>query len=162
MNIGNIIKLGEYEWHVLNIQDDKALIISTAIIDRKAYHNINKNITWRYSNIRKYLNNNFYNAFTSEEQKQIVETSVTNNDNPKYGASGGNNTVDKIFLLSIDEYNAYKNIISNAPIWWWLRSPGYCGNFAANVGGGIADDNYDNGGCVSYNGGVRPALWLKL
>jgi len=83
--------------------------------------------------------------------------------------SGGNDTTDKIFLLSIDEANAYftddsSRIAPNTmgdPAWWWLRSPGVAANYAAgiNYGGDIAisGSSVSNGG-----GGVRPALWLNL
>ena len=45
--------------------------------------------------------------------------------------------------------------------YWWLRSPGYFGYDAANVGdGGLVDVGGDS---VNRNsGGVRPALWLNL
>jgi hypothetical protein len=45
--------------------------------------------------------------------------------------------------------------------WWWLRSPGYLSNFAANVtdGGAVDVDGYL---VINGSGGVRPALWLNL
>ncbi|MCL2423063.1 MAG: DUF6273 domain-containing protein, partial [Micrococcales bacterium] len=44
--------------------------------------------------------------------------------------------------------------------WWWLRTPGDYADTAAYVyaNGSVFDD----GGPVSANGGVRPALWLTL
>jgi len=159
--IKDVISFGEHNWQILDIQNDKALIISTNIIDRKAYHTITEHITWQHSTIRKWLNDEFYSAFSTEEQERILETKVINNDNPNYNTPGGNNTVDKIFLLSIDEYKAYKNIISNAAYWWWLRSPGYHGGRAAGVG---SDGRvYVHGNDVDRDdSGVRPALWIKI
>lgn len=43
------------------------------------------------------------NAFSISEQAAIKNTTVENVDNPEYGTEGGNDTVDKVFLLSIDE-----------------------------------------------------------
>jgi len=105
---------------------------------------------------------------------------LVNADNPKYGTPGGNNTRDKVFLLSLDEIeqymgdNSHVNIknakravdLNGDSLHWWLRSPGLsdqfnCGYIAAvdkdggvRVSGGRVDSKYDVG--------VRPALWLDL
>lgn len=42
-------------------------------------------------------------AFTGSEQSAIKTTTVVTADNPYYGTEGGNNTQDKVFLLSLDE-----------------------------------------------------------
>jgi len=165
MKIGDIIKFGKYNWHVLDVQDDKALIISEDIIDNKAYHTIYSNITWQHSHMHEYLNDDFCNTFTPEEQELIVKTSVINDDNPKYGTPGGSDTIDKIFLLSIDEYKKYRNAISNISGWWWLRSPGDNSYRAAYVDhDGYINDGFSDyyGGNVIVDYGVRPALWIKL
>ena len=162
IKVGDVIWFGKYDWRVLDVQDDKALIISENIIGDKAYHNTNKSITWEHSTIRKWLNNKFLNnTFAPEEKKRIVKTKIKNNNNPHYDTPGGNNTTDKIFLLSIDEYKAYENIISNATNWWWLRSPGYISDNAAFA---IRDGGVSVYGIrVNYDiTGVRPALWVKL
>lgn len=66
---------------------------------------------------------------------------------------------DKLFLLSTEEYEKYKDIIPNF-CWWWLRSPGDNCNSAACV---------DFGGLVFCDGlfvlndccCVRPALKIN-
>jgi len=169
MKIGDLIKFGKYEWRVLDVQSDRALIISENILAKKAYHTINKHIAWQHSDIRKYLNDSFYNAFVPEEQARILKTEVKNDDNPHYNTPGGNDTTDKIFLLSIDEIRKYFADDSARVAygtdgdsgWWWLRSPG----FAARVRVGflsIDNYNYSYGHDVDDKYGVRPALWLKL
>lgn len=51
-----------------------------------------------------YSGNGFLdNAFTESERQAIKTTDVVNNDNPDYGTAGGNDTVDQIYLLSLDE-----------------------------------------------------------
>ncbi|MEI6580387.1 MAG: DUF6273 domain-containing protein, partial [Eubacteriales bacterium] len=48
-----------------------------------------------------WLNNDFYNtAFNASERSSIITSTVVNEDNPWYGTDGGNNTSDKLFLLS--------------------------------------------------------------
>ncbi|MCL2634707.1 MAG: DUF6273 domain-containing protein [Oscillospiraceae bacterium] len=163
-----IIQFGGYSWLVLEKSDSAALVLSLEIIEEREYHLTLEEITWEHSAIRQYLNGEFYNSFSSEDQNRIISTNIVNNNNPEYDTVGGSNTNDNIFLLSIDEANNYftddsARIAKNAYFaarWWWLRSPGDSGFFAAfvnysggvNVGGSIVDDG----------GGVRPAMWINL
>lgn len=58
--------------------------------------------------MRQWLNNEFFKtAFKTFEKELIVETKVSNPDNAGFGTKGGNDTRDKIFLLSLDEVNRY-------------------------------------------------------
>ena len=170
INIGDIIKLGNCEWRVLDVQSDRALIISENILEFRKYHNSNKKVTWEHSAMRDYLNNEFLNnTFTAEEQKRIIETIVINNKHPIYGDPDGNDTINKIFLLSIEEAIAYFTNnsarvaygINGDSDWWWLRSPGYRNShitfvdFDGNVRVNGVDVGYDDTG-------VRPALWIKI
>jgi hypothetical protein len=127
-----------------------------------------ESITWETCTLRQYLNGEFYNSFRDNEKAMIAETRNVNTDNPGYGTEGGNDTIDRVFLLSINEANGYfKNDHDRAasyggsPDWWWLRSPGRDGDDAAFVFsyGGVNDD-----GNLAYDGavGVRPALWVNL
>jgi hypothetical protein len=104
---GGKIRFGEYDWYVLDRQEDKVLIQSEKIIEKRAYHNCECEITWETSDMRKYLNGEFYNSFSAKDRKQIIEVTHENNDNPWYGTSGGNPTTDRIFLLSVEEVVQY-------------------------------------------------------
>ena len=42
--------------------------------------------------------------------------------------------------------------------WWWLRSPGFCQNFAAHVN---ADGTFGDHEVRLENGMVRPAMWIN-
>lgn len=54
-----------------------------------------------FGNSEKY---DFYRmSFSGGEQGAIVEQTAVNEDNPKYVTEGGNDTRDKVFLLSIGE-----------------------------------------------------------
>jgi len=55
MNIGDKILFGEYKWVVLEVQSDKALIITDEIAEQRDYHDKNTDITWKDCEIRKYL-----------------------------------------------------------------------------------------------------------
>jgi hypothetical protein len=102
-----IIRFGRYDWRVLEIRDGKALIITDKLTENRAYHNDWTDITWENSDLRAYLNGEFYGSFNEADRRRIAETPVINNDNPWYGTAGGNNTMDRIFLLSIDEVLRY-------------------------------------------------------
>ena len=192
--VGDIITFGRYEqdnnldngpepfeWQVLDVENDRALVISRYGLDTKTYNEKYKEVTWETSTLRKWLNGEFYNsAFSQSEQREIREVTNENLSNPKYGTKGGNRTQDKIFLLSINEVN--KNFTSNEArkCWateyakengayiynlyytsWWLRSPGY------NRGTAVIVDTFgevktigtsvDNTSVV-----VRPAFWMNL
>lgn len=114
---GDIIYFGQYEqdndltngkekiaWRVLTVENGNAFLLSDKILDAKPYNEENKDVTWETCTLRTWLNNDFYNAvFTSAEQEKILTTDVTNEDNPEFGTNGGNNTKDKVFLLSFGD-----------------------------------------------------------
>lgn len=156
------------------------------------------NYTWESSWIRKWLNGysidrNVWNpivdpyypdtnneepsfidkTFTKEEQQAIIPTKVVNKGNSIYKTSGGPDTVDKIYLLSMEEacnpsygFNPVfegksrtrEDVNPNA---WWLRTPG---KDATSV---VAVDIYGRGIVDGLNNcneqvGIRPVLHLDL
>jgi hypothetical protein len=104
---GGKIRFGEYDWYVLYKQDGKMLIITERIIEKRPYHHEETSVTWETCDLRKYLNGEFYYSFNAADRARIIEVTNDNPDNPWYGTRGGNPTVDKIFLLSIDEVLMY-------------------------------------------------------
>ncbi len=104
----------DIKWRVLQIKNNKALLISEYALDDEKYNDtwssVMWNIKWGNSTVRSFLNgyaasknackidyrkNNFIDtAFTSKEQKELV------------GKKIGTKVKDKVFLLSIhDVYN---------------------------------------------------------
>ena len=197
--IGDTIQLGGFDWRVLDIGDGKALVISEKVLSQRPWHYEQQIMMWESSDIRQYLNGQFFdNTFTEEERAFIVEASVTNNVNPWYGTAGaGNDTMDRVFLLSVeevvqyfgdsgmlaefsgrpttalpdfltDEYNYARiagPIESGVAPWWWLRTPGrfvspWLDASAAVVSG--AGDVVPYGIYLVTEGGVRPALWIRV
>ena len=187
--VGNYVTFGHYEqdnntsngkerieWLVLDVQGDKALLISRYALDCQRYNSTRTDVNWERCTLRTWLNGTFLNAaFTTNEQKAVLMTNV---DNSSYSTNGGNNTQDKVFLLSYTEawkyfvsdtarqcqptkyavaQNAYK--ASNGNCWWWLRSPGSSSSSACSVNS-YGARRY---GVVDYdNAAVRPAFWLDL
>ena len=99
------IPFGPCEWRVLDVQNDKALILSENIIEKCKYNEEKTDVTWETCTLREYLNDEFLQKFTGEQQRRIVETRITNNDNLWYGYNlwdgmkGGNDTTDKIWTI---------------------------------------------------------------
>ncbi len=172
-------------WRVLSDADGKLLLLSDQNLDVQPYNSSHTSITWENCTLRTWLNGMFLTAaFSNDEQGAIAQTYVDNADNPTYNTPGGNDTTDKIFLLSIEEannssyfpngnssristntaYTASRNTSmsgAGGEDWWWLRSPGGYALNAAVV---------DTWGEVFYLGygveatyyALRPAFNLNL
>lgn len=154
MQVGEIIVFGGYEWGVLAVRNDRMLIQTKDIVLQHVYHDKAGAVTWAECALRDYLNHTFYEAFDEAEQARILPVINKNPDNQWYGTDGGADTLDKIFLLSIEEvacqyfgdssrllYQPGKNQrywfqrkdVNNLnrqarydghSWWWWLRSSG--------------------------------------
>lgn len=96
------------EWRVLEVKDGKALLLSRYGLEAMPYNATEEAMTWENCTLRKWLNGEFYEtAFSEEEKANIVLTKLENKDNEEYGIEGGNDTEDKVFLLSVDEAKKY-------------------------------------------------------
>jgi hypothetical protein len=104
---GGTIRFGMYDWRVLERRDDRALLLSEKVVMKRAYHGRAADVTWEDCDLRRHLNGEFYNSFSASDRARIAETGIANNNNPWYGANGGNPTNDRIFCLSIEEVVQY-------------------------------------------------------
>lgn len=193
ISVGDVLTFGSYEqdgnsengaeaieWQVLAVEDGRALVISKYVLDAIAYNSERADVTWETCTLRAWLNNDFYStAFTAEERAKIQLTHLTNPANPTYNTVGGNDTEDRLFLLSRSEAYLYfaddgarkgqstayakANGIygSGEDCLWWLRSPGSRRQYAACIQShGVVDSH---GTYADYkNYGVRPAFWMDL
>ena len=200
--VGDIVYFGTYEqdndttngkenieWLVLAKENSRVLVISDKALDCQPYNSsYTEEVTWENCSLRKWLNGTFLNkAFSTEEQAQIQNTTVSADNNPQYSTNPGNATTDKVFLLSINEVEKYfnsdearkcaptayakaqgastsdtfKTPSGAATCWWWLRSPGDDQSSAAYVyfGGDVFElGNYVFSGLNA----VRPAMWISI
>lgn len=170
------------EWLVLKNDGSKALLISKYALDCQRYNTSGRDVTWETCTLRRWLNGSFINsAFSAEEQKQILHTTVTADRNPSSNTDPGNNTTDKVFLLSRAECSQYLVLCdarscegtaycfaqgaAQQDVYggcrWWLRSPADYSGYVICV-----NDNgtYASAGCSTFSDGitVRPALWINL
>lgn len=107
IKIGTLLSFGGYNWRVLDIQNNTALIITEEIIEQRPYHDAYKDITWADCALRKYLNGEFYDKFNKADQSRIIPVINKNPDNQWYGSEGGADTRDSVFLLSLEEVCTY-------------------------------------------------------
>lgn len=107
--VGKDIKMGGMNWHVLDVQDGKALVLSELVMNTKEFQkNTSRYNEWADSSLRAYLNGDFYKkTFNKKEKERIVSTTLVNNINPEYSKSLGTDTKDKVFLLSAEEVERY-------------------------------------------------------
>ncbi len=121
--VGTYVEFGTYpqtkagtdstpiEWLVLACDDSKALLISRYGLDAQPYNLKCVATTWEKCTLRSWLNTAFLTkAFTAEEQQAILTTTVDNSSSQGFNSLstiGGNNTQDKVFLLSYAEAHEY-------------------------------------------------------
>lgn len=99
MQVGDKIVFGRYEWRVLDIQNHAALIITEDIVEKRPYHDSYKDITWADCQLRKYLNDAFYNKFNEADKSRIISVTNKNLNNPWYHTNGGSRyTRQHIFI----------------------------------------------------------------
>ncbi|MDF2589994.1 MAG: hypothetical protein K0S41_3835 [Anaerocolumna sp.] len=107
IKINSLLSFGGFNWRVLDIQNNTALIVTEEIIEQRSYHNAYKDITWADCALRKYLNGEFYDKFSETDKSRIIPVMNKNPGNQWYGSKGGEDTKDSIFLLSLEEVCKY-------------------------------------------------------
>ncbi len=191
----DIVEFGTYEqdcndnngkelinWIVLEKRGDMLLLLSQQTLNAIPYNDERIDMTWEKSQLRAWLNDEFYDAaFNTNEKQLISETTVESHNNSfvEY-AEQGNATRDNVFLLSIQEVDKYLSekdrtceptqyaIEQGAWInenigkgWWWLRTIGRFPYSAAIIT--YDDFVHSDGFFVDFDDvGVRPALWIDL
>lgn len=89
-------------WRILDLTEDHVLLLSDRILDCKRYHQDFVETTWRDSDLRAWLNVEFFErAFDNAERKLIERTTCSDN------GEGTPDTVDHVFLLSVQEVRMF-------------------------------------------------------
>ncbi|MCR4820986.1 MAG: DUF6273 domain-containing protein [Elusimicrobiales bacterium] len=190
--IGDVLKFGSYpykesgarkkiEWTVIHKDyNGNLLLISRQCLDAMPFHKKITGITWQKSSLRTWLNKDFIKAaFTLEERKKIQNFRVENTRNMRFGTLGGNNTHDKIFLLSDSEANMYMpypadRLAEPTPYaksrgakthedgraFWWLRTPGSVQSMASGINHN-GELYYEALNVNNDHGAVRPAMVIN-
>lgn len=178
-NLGNGKE--DIEWLILDVHDDKLFVISKYALDAHPYNTEYVEVTWETCTIRSWLNDEFFYSAFSELERENISTVTLNSANPVIDGDPGNDTQDKVFLISIEESYGYIELdgfINCIPTeyaisqgvndvnlfggfcWWRLRSHGSNQAYAAVV---YPNDGIDCvGKKVSMDGAIRPAMWIEI
>lgn len=99
-------KWEKIRWRVLQNDGKTLFVMADTALDSRAFNiGYDRSVTWENCTLRKWLNNDFYNmAFDSKEQESILLSDVSQSPGAAYRhRNSGNDTKDKIYLLSIAE-----------------------------------------------------------
>lgn len=184
-------KFEKIEWDILEEKSGKLKLISNKLIDSQDFypsssralveHNGGNGYTNNYelSNIRKFLNDSFYNiAFNDKEKKLINDMNVCNSNKEVGSIYISNDTIDKVTLLSFEEVKEYYSEPTNRIFsgtdyakaqglnyikdsgYWLLRSP-YSSNpnymLLVNLSGNIIHAEVN-----STFTGIKPVITINL
>lgn len=136
---GNIVNGKEpIEWIVLNVNGNRALVVSKYVLDRVPYYREDVDdshiVTWSNSYLRYWMNNDFMNsAFSSQEKARIALSTIDNPDPNEFYLLKGSNTCyyndytastqDYIFALSYKEVISYMGVGQLSGNYWGYASP---------------------------------------
>ncbi|MCQ2496729.1 MAG: DUF6273 domain-containing protein [Lachnospiraceae bacterium] len=176
------------EWLVIRKQGEYLLLLSKKGLDAKPFSYFKKDVSWENSDLRSWLNTDFYyTAFNDEEKEHVGLAVVENPANPDYSVGGGDDTWDYVFLLSVQEATKYFNsnpeaedparvikateyarangaYVSDTPgyfgnTWWWLRTSGEALDQVAGVrASGIIRSHGFD--ADNTEGAICPAIWV--
>ncbi|MBR4749685.1 MAG: hypothetical protein IK083_08990 [Abditibacteriota bacterium] len=194
---GSLLTIGSYpqkgllgrqplRWRVLEtFGDDKLLVVTETVIDTMPFHKERppkeraaQKVTWENSDIRKWLNEEFFDkTFSTGEKKRIYTTSIECGPYTN-GCVGCYRTEDRVFLLSSGDAERY--FIDNADrvciptgyarkrriftdkvggrCWWWLRSSTKADHTVVDYIGGISESAEPSAMNIF---GVRPAMVIR-
>ena len=174
----------DIEWIVIAKDDTSVLLISKYGLDCQRFHPYSKyGTTWEKCDLRAWLNSTFYNAaFSDEEQQQIVSSVCTPEMNPTTSVDPGNETTDKVFVLSAVETSYYlptdlvrrcrptAYALANGVMdydgfcWWWTRTPGATSSqvVCVNDDGAIGRGKYAGYDMYYSKYAVRPSIRVRI
>lgn len=188
--ITDIVEFGDFgeikNWIVLAKEEARVLLLSERIIversldERTWDHRHHFETSWETCELRKWLNEEYLNrAFSEEEQSYILDTEVPASGNSYLDIDGGNDTVDKIYILSREEILEYLpdphdrrtgSVKAGGTSCYWLRTRHSQGGGVARVYeftivgtlGEVAELQYEAGRASCLSSGVRPVLWVDI
>lgn len=170
ITFGKLSKDEKAKWFVLD-NDGKSVTLLAGFQLEHCYDSTPEAVTWKDCEVRSWLNRDFLSdTFTSNEQSLLLEASLRNDSNPVYGTEGGDDTLDRVYLLSQAEAEQYAPVLSGKDekgkaldplkpegLGWRLRTPGAAGSGTAfvNSEGQIVLYGYE---ASAEQPGIRPVI----
>lgn len=135
------------KWKVLQNDGKELFLASDKGLDCNVYHH-GSNTTWENCTLRSWLNEIFYKtAFNSLEQESIISHNIKNEDVSWYHRVDGNDTNDKIYVLSIREATN--------------QEYGFCEGYGISDSRKIQPTDYNRCVNILYNGRFNGGFWLR-
>ena len=119
--IGNKFELLGLTWKVIDITEKGCMCLAEKLEKEMKFDSSSND--WKTSDLRKYLNEDFYEKLAKEVGEENIvpfERDLLSLDGQtEYGTCE-----DKVSLLTFDEYRKYRKEIPNTKdYWWWLITP---------------------------------------
>ena len=158
LTIGDEFRLAKVTWKILDITDMGYMCLAEPMDNKKFDFNDNN---WKTSDLRSYLNKEFLEEIEEEIGKgntlELERNLLSLDGQTEYGTC-----IDKVSLLTIDEYRKYRKYIPNASKWWWLITPSstLCNNQSVAVTIVTCSGDITNE-CYGISFGVRPLCVLN-
>jgi len=185
-------KWEKIEWNEIKKDNGEVIFDSKYILDSQHFYHDNNIRTiegemiypnnYKYSDIRTFLNNDFYNdAFLDTEKESIKETNVNNSNTSTDDSSNAftcEDTLDNIYLLSYQEAKTYygsdeernktatdyarcQGYYSDSGEYYTLRSPSKISSTNSYLVDGVTNGTFSYYYVHWTNKGIAPVLTLK-
>lgn len=150
---GKVIEIADISWIILDKTEQGYIALAKKKIDSRIFGNDND---WKESEIRGYLNGEF-----AEMIEKKIGCSLTEFDRDLLSMDGQTeygSCMDKVSLISVDEYRKYRRFIPNGKDgYWWTITPDStkCNNDATYIRVVSPSGNFNS---ISFDNscGVRP------
>lgn len=161
------------EWLVVGTEGENVLLVSKYGLDSRPYHSKSTSVKWETSDIRTWLNGEFYETAFSDDPLRY-QSIFSLLSAPQSGIT------DRLFLLNRNEVKQYlpnkeDRICIPTPYavqqkaytkfgtgagWWFLRTPAEAGKHVVNINtdGSICTDGAK---VTGKQGMIRPAMWVS-
>lgn len=163
------MEYGGHPWLIVERIDDELLILSKDILEKAQYHHTFEPVNWENSHMRKYLNGDFRDRFSSDKRFRIMEDIVLPNvgDVLRYFGNGGQivNRPNRFFIDDIYNEDRKATLADGSPCRWLLSNQGNHPDLVAavTVEGKIllTGDFVNRKSTDLFNVGIRPAIWIR-
>ena len=161
---GKYFRVEPISWRVMKYEDKTLYLLSEKCLDCREYHSIPKMVYWEETEIRNWLNNEFYNIAFNETEKALMEkidddyvtlpliedlTSADLTFDTTFNITPTRESLPTDYAM---EQGAYSG--PSGTCYWWYKLP--YGNAS------LSSFVYDNGGLLNYSGAFRTMIRLDL
>ena len=152
-NPGEVVKIGDREYIVLEHDDNKTLVITKEFVTEMSFGNSSD---YKKSKVRKYVTEIFYAELCNVAGKKNIYSHKVNlmcDD----GSNKNDYVEDFVSILTTEKYRRYRELIPAYGDRWWTASAVtvLCKNYSRDVCGVTSHSTVDWYDC-GYARGVRP------